>query len=208
MDHIRSGDFLHFFGLTLTLSSLLFGCGADRHLGARLVVTPPSEEVRKTQTDAWLAEIKSLGSDGDWLAVRGYHASDHFVVAVTNIPISHIAILDLKNERVIEAKAEGVILTPLREFVHHAHRVILIRPKWWTQERGLAAVEEASSLVGKGYDFSGLVGVSSDDRFYCSELAFHLYRAEHKREDHIPLVIEPGQAYLWGQVRWDSTTRD
>lgn len=119
-----------------------------------------------------------------------------------------MAVLDAERGQVIEAKAEGVLITPLEKFVNESHRVILIRPKWWTKERGIKATQEAIKLKGSGYDFSGLIGVSSERRFYCSELVFHIYRAAQTPRDHIPLVIEPGQAYLWGQVLWDSGTRD
>ena len=187
---------------------LCLGCGQTRHLGARLKVEPPKSDVRKQQNEAWLKVIKERARDGYWLVVRGYHVTDHFVVAATNIPLSHAAVLDITGQQVIEAKSEGIIVTPLTQFVNQVHRVLLIKPQWWTEKRGREATQKAHALKGKGYDFTGLVGISSSDRFYCSELAFHVYKPFHQRRDHIPLVIEPGQMYLWGDLIWDSKTRD
>ncbi len=186
----------------------LSGCGPDKHLGPRLRVSPPADEVRNTQTDMWMEQIKAQGKDGYWLVIRGYKEADHLIVTATSTPLSHAAVLDLGNEQVVESVAKGVIRTPLRKFVHNAHRVLLIKPRWWNEDAGAAAAAEAQSLVGSGYDYAGLVGLSSDSRFYCSELAFHVYRKHHSDRDHIPMVIEPGQMYLWGQVLWDSYTRD
>ena len=188
--------------LLLLATMLLISCGP------RIVVKPPAEPLWSQQSKAWYAEVRKQGQSGDWLVIRGYKQGDHGVVAVTNIPLSHAALLDLNAQVVIESDATGVHRTPLGKFIHHAHRVLLIRPRWWTKERGSEAMKLAHSLVGKPYDWGGLVGVGSKDSYYCSELAVHVYHKHITPEEHLPRVIEPGQMFLWGKVLWDSRPRN
>ncbi len=96
----------------------------------------------------------------------------------------------------------------LEEFVDNAHRVLLIRPKWWTEATGLEAVAQARGALGRKYDFLGTVGLPSKKRFYCSELATWAYTEHHGENEHLPKIIEPGQLYLWGEILFDSGSRD
>jgi hypothetical protein len=184
-----------------------WGCGG-RTFAPRLEVHPLEEGAQREQTRAWLEELKGRGQPGDWLVIRGYKATDNFIVSVTNTPLSHAGILDAERGLVIESQTPGVIETDLSDFLDHAHRVILIRPRWWTAQVGEEAIARARALVGSAYDFTGLVGLDDDERFYCTELAFHIYSPQQVARDRIPLVIEPGQMYLWGQLLWDSGERD
>jgi hypothetical protein len=174
----------------------------------RLTVEPPDEETRKLQDKQMLAKIIELGKNGDWIIMRGYKAQDEFIVSMTATPLSHAAVLDRDRKQVIEALGKGVKLNDLGHFVHISHRVILIRPVWATGKRGDRALAVARSLVGKKYDFLGLVGINSKKRFYCTELAMYVYREFQSKKDHIPRVIEPGQMYLWGNVLYDSRPRN
>ncbi|MDF1562162.1 MAG: YiiX/YebB-like N1pC/P60 family cysteine hydrolase [Deltaproteobacteria bacterium] len=176
--------------------------------GVRTHVKPPPPEIRDQQTRDWLVEIRSLAEAGDWLAIRGYHSTDDLVVTATNSPISHVALFDLEGEQIVEAIGSGVQQRALKDFVHESHRVLLIRPKWWTREAGLDAIARARETVGKKYDFLGTVGLPSKKRFYCSELATWAYAEHHQENEHLPKVIEPGQLYLWGEILFDSGSRD
>ena len=171
-------------------------------------VHPPGPELRGAQTGEFLATIHELARDGDWLVSRGYHRTDDMVVAFTNIPLSHAAVYDATRDSVIEVDSSGVHSTRLEKFLRKSHRVILIRPRWWSEERGRVAVERARALLKKRYDFAGAIGLNDPKRFYCSELAFHVYKKWQTPDDHIPRVIEPGQMYLWGRVLWDSLPRN
>jgi hypothetical protein len=53
-----------------------------------------------------------------------------------------------------------------------------------------------------------LIGLNDEEAFYCSELSMEAYRSNFTDYDHIPKVIEPGQMYLWGEILFDSGTRD
>ncbi len=176
--------------------------------GVRVFVHPPDEPLRTIQTEEWLAQVEAVSQTGDWMVLRGYHGTDNLVSAATNHPISHVAIIDRENDEVIEAVGAGLQTMSLRERVHEAHRIIIIRPRWWTPERGRGAVARARALIGGSYDFLGTVGLGSDDRFYCSELATHVYDEYHDDLEHFPTVIEPGHMYLYGQVTYDSRFRN
>jgi uncharacterized protein YycO len=116
-----------------------------------------------------------------------------------------VALLDPERGQVIEAEGKGLHTTPLADFMKKAHRLILMRPMWaTTPERQRAAVEKARALVGRPYDFTGLVGLNVADRYYCSELAVAVYAPHASRKDHLPAVIPPADMHYWATVLWDS----
>lgn len=181
----------------LLLILFAWGCTAP------LLVRPPAD--RQEREALALREVTRLGQPGDWLVMRGYHATDNLVSAVTAEPFSHVAVLDAERGLVIEAEGRGLHTAPLADFLHRAHRVILMRPLWaTTPERQQAAVDKARSLVGRPYDFTGLVGLNVADRYYCSELAVAAYAPHASRKDRLPLVIPPGDMHHWATILWDS----
>jgi len=165
---------------------------------------PPEAGTKATMNRAALEAIQQLGSDGDWLVVRKYHHTDNFIATVRNAPLSHAAVLDLKNQRVVEATAMGTHVTPLAELIADSHRLLLIRPKWANPANREAAVERATALVGKKYDFLGLLGGNVKDRYYCSELALTIYQPFQKRDDIIPHPVAPDQLYFYGRILYDT----
>ena len=175
---------------------------------SRLTVEPPDEETRKRQDRKFLNKILELGKNGDWLIMRGYKTQDDFIVGATASPLSHAGILDMDKKQVIEALARGVCATKLDYFVHISHRIILIRPKWSKKNQGNKSIANARKLIGRKYDFLGLVGLNDKNRFYCTELAMHIYKEYQSKKDHIPRIIEPAQMYLWGNILFDSGPRN
>ena len=181
----------------LLLILFVWGCTAP------ILVRPPAD--RQEREALALREVTRLGQSGDWLVMRGYHATDNLVSAVTAEPFSHVAVLDAERGLVIEAEGRGLHTAPLADFLHRAHRVILMRHLWaTTPERQQAAVDKARSLVGRPYDFTGLVGLNVADRYYCSELAVAAYAPHASRKDRLPLVIPPGDMHHWATILWDS----
>lgn len=168
-----------------------------------VVVTPPKD--REAREALALEAVRRAGQPGDWLVIRGYHSTDDLVSFLTDAPFSHAAVLDTEKDQVIEAEGVGLHTTPLPDFVKHAQRIFLVRPMWATDaDRQKAAVEKARSLVGRKYDYSGLVGLNNPERYYCSELAVAVYRPWARPADRVPRVIPPEQLYIWGTVVWDS----
>jgi hypothetical protein len=169
------------------------------------IVVKPLPEAERSVRDARVLEaVRRLGQDGDWLVIRGYHNSDNFISAVRNAPFSHVAVLDLEKDQVIESESAGVHTTTLAAFVTKSHRLMIVRPQWATQGHNKEALVRARQLVGKPYDFTGLVGINSKDRYYCSEVAMHAYRPFISPKAHIPLVIPPDQMHYWGTVMYDT----
>ena len=183
--------------LLLSLLLLLSACAQP------LIVVPQPN--RADNEARMLGAVQRLGQPGDWLVIRGYHATDHAVSLATNSPFSHVALLDPERWQVIEAEGRGVHTTELANFTPKAQRLLLLRPQWAsTPERQQAAVEQARRLMGRPYDFLGLVGLNVSDAYYCSELAVAVYAPHASRQDYLPPIIAPGQMLNWGTVIWDS----
>lgn len=187
---------MRFACFALSLLGLLSACNHP------MVVHPPAD--RAAREARALEAVRRLGQPGDWLVIRGYHATDNFVSVATNAPFSHVAVLDPEKDQVIEAEGKGLHTTPLPEFMKKAHRLILMRSQWaTTPERQQAAVAKARGYVGKGYDFAGLVGLNVPDRFYCSELAVAVYAPYASRKDYLPPVLPPADMHFWATILWD-----
>ncbi len=185
-------------------TALLVAPGCSRPV----TVEPPRAAERAGRDEETLAGLRRLGRDGDWLVIRGYHPTDNLVSLVTNSPFSHAAVLDLANGVVIEADGSGIHVTPLPAFVAKAHRLLLIRPKWSREGRNVHAAAQARSLVGRPYDYTGLIGINHPERYYCSELAVAVYRTWVRKSDHVPPVIPPNELYYWGTVLFDTGSPD
>jgi hypothetical protein len=150
--------------------------------------------------------IGDKADHGGWLVVRGTHIGDQAVAALTAGTFSHAAVLDKDKQEVIEAVANGVRVTPLRDLIAQAHRIQIIRPAGWTPEAGRAAVERARAHVGKKYDWLGLVAVQNDKRFYCTELAVDCYQGRNKGWKVGPIIFPAAMASL-GTLVFDSGPR-
>ncbi|HJW08486.1 MAG TPA: YiiX/YebB-like N1pC/P60 family cysteine hydrolase [Holophagaceae bacterium] len=187
------------FSSTLCALILLGAAGCSR----AVVVHPPRDHAAR---EARMVEaLRTIGGRGDWLVIRGYHATDDLVATLTNAPFSHAAVLDPERGQVIEAEGVGIHTTPLADFVRKAQRLMLVHPMWAVDaERQAVAVTKARSLVGGKYDYSGLMGLNNPERYYCSELAVAVYRPYVKASDHVPPVIPPNELHYWGTVIWDS----
>jgi hypothetical protein len=128
------------------------------------------------------------------------------VAALTLGTLSHAAVLDKEKGQVIEALADGVVVTPVRKLLADAHRLIIVRPQGWTPEEGRAAVARARSHVGRKYDWLGLVGAQQGERFYCTELAVDAYRGR-ERGWKVGRIIFPADVPGLGTVVIDTGPR-
>jgi hypothetical protein len=152
-----------------------------------------------------IAGVRRHLRHGDWLVVRGIHMPDNLIASVTNMPLSHAAIFDALNEEVLEADSEGVHTSTLEEFMSRSQRLMVIEPVWADRQSRGPAVERARGWLGKGYNYTGLVGINSPDRFYCTQLAIDAYKNFiDNGHDPLPAVIKPGQMYHWGRIVYDT----
>ncbi|MDR2406133.1 MAG: hypothetical protein LBE27_07175 [Deltaproteobacteria bacterium] len=154
-----------------------------------------------------ISPVRSVIEHGDWVVIRGVTGPDNLIGAATNMPFSHASIYDAENDQVIEADSHGVHLTSLEEYLGSASRVWIIKPMWATPETRPLAVERARALLGRPYDFTGVIGLGLPDRYYCSELVMAVwkpFRAKNPMQNPIPLVISPGRLHHWGRVVYDS----
>ena len=186
------------FAIAAIASLLLWACATPA------VVKPVAADLKSVRDAQMLDEVRRIGRNGDWLVIRGYHATDHLVSVATNTPWSHAAVLDMDRDQVIEAEGRGVHTTPLAEFVAKSHRLLLVRANWATEKSAPEALRNARAWVGKGYDFLGLAGLNIPDRYYCSELAVAAYRAFIPSGTYIPRPVAPAHLHYWGRILYDS----
>jgi len=169
--------------------------------------------VRKTgpkyqaEIQSWQRAIEERGGNGMWLVSRGYRGGDDFVALVTCSRYSHVGILDHGKSEVIESLWGSNVATPLQEFLRLSHRVVLVRPKGWIAEKGALALTKAREQLGKKYDFCGLIGFPSTNRWYCSELAAWSWGRPSDRAGPW-YVIHPRRHLKMGDVLFNSGPRD
>jgi len=188
--------------LLICLVIILTGCLARQR------VVKQDNELHLIQNRKIEQSVIEKAKTGDWLVIRGYHNSDHFVTTATGIPISHVGIFNQELNQVIEADGEGIHTTPLDKFVDNSYRLLIIRPRWRTETNAQTAWEKASQLVGKDYDALGIIGFDDPDKYYCSELAVYIYKQWHSKNEKFPTIIKPGELYLYGNILYDSLPRD
>lgn len=161
----------------------------------------------QAEIQSWQRAIEERGGNGMWLVSRGYRGGDDFVALVTCSRYSHVGILDHEKSEVIESLWSGNVATPLQEFLRLSHRVVLVRPKGWTAEKGALALNKAREKLGKKYDFCGLIGFPSTNRWYCSELAAWCWGRPSDRAGPWH-VIHPRRHLKMGDVLFSSGPRD
>jgi len=137
------GQILHMKIFLFSLVIVLTGCLA------RPIVKKPDSEQHLIQNQQIEDAIIEKAKTGDWLVIRGYHAVDNLVSNATGIPISHVGVFDYESFQVIEAEGKGVHTTALTEFVDKSYRLLIIRPRWRTEDNACLAYENAANLVGK-----------------------------------------------------------
>jgi hypothetical protein len=171
---------------------------------SRPIVVHPTNG-HETRERRMLEALRATGRPGDWLVIRGYHATDNLVSALTNSPFSHATILDPEREQVVEAEGVGIHTTPLEAFAKKAQRLMIVRPLW-TSEPGqpASAVAWACAAVGKKYDYLGLVGLNAPSKCYCSELAVQAYGTRDRLKAHLSPVIPPNELHYYGTIVYDS----
>lgn len=151
--------------------------------------------------------LRGVLRHGDWIVTRSIRTSGNLVASLTQKPFSHAAIYDADDGSVIEATATGVHRSALDDLVRKSQRMLVIRPLWADEAGSRLAVERARKLIGKSYDFTGLVGLGTRERYYCTELCIESYRpfiSREKPDNPIPRIIQPGDMYFWGTIMHDT----
>lgn len=181
---------------------LLSGCIA------RPIVKVKDKDKHELQNIKIINSVQAKAISGDWLVIRGYHATDNLISNATAIPISHAAVYNAETQTVIEAEGKGIHETSLKDFVNKSYRLLIIRPRWLNKSNSTKAISNAKKLIGKNYDFLGTIGFNFPNKYYCSELAISIYKEWYRPVEKFPGVIKPGELYLYGKVLYDSLPRD
>ncbi len=179
------------------LSSLLMSCTVKAIVAKEELVKPIEQKEL----------IQNALKNGDWLVIRGVKGTDNLIASTTNMPFSHAAVYDLEHHAVIESDMTGVHVTPFEKFLSSSHRVMIVRPMWASDENAKVAVQNARDMIGKKYNFTGLVGINLPESYYCTQVAIESYRPfikEQPPQNPIPRVISPGRMHHWGRVIYDT----
>ena len=192
---------LHVVALALATAALA-GCGSSR-----MVHRPENPAVDGAITELWVAELTRIAHDGDWLLSRSYSGQgDAVVLLTTGEEISHAAMIDVNHGTVIESIGSGVREIPLAAFVARNRHLIAVRPLDAGVD-GRLALARARSKVGLPFDYTGMAGLGTSDRFYCSELVYWASGLA-EQDPYRELVITPGELLGYGEVVYWSGQRD
>ena len=176
------------------------GCAS----GSLVVHKPADEATNQAVTALWARDVRRTAQTGDWILSRSYSKTADFIAGVTiGESLSHASIYDAERGTIIEALQPVVREVPLENLLARNHVVIVVRPAGLSQEQRLASVERARSAVGAHFDFTGMIGAGSDDRFYCSELV--LWASE--LEGVAGAVVTPSELIQHGEVVYYSGAR-
>lgn len=198
---MKNPDFSILISILLPLTFIGAGCGGFQ--GLKRYAGPEYE----AETKSWQRVLNERGGNGMWLVTRGYHLGDDVVAIATASALSHAAILDKDNGKVVEALGHGVTENELEKFLLETHRLVLINPPDWTPSKGKTTLARARSKIGQGYDFLGTVGLPDKERWYCSELAIWASGLEVNRIGP-KNVLHPKSMLKLGKVLFDTGQRD
>jgi len=193
--------FAGFYAFALVIIFAFTGCAG---LNGLVRKTGPKYEA---EIQSWQKAIDNEGGNGMWLVSRGYRKGDDMVAILTCSSFSHVGILDTDKGEVIESLWNGNVTNSIANFVEISHRVVLVKPEGWTPETGGEALAKARSQLGGKYDFSGIIGLPSSNRWYCSELASWCWGRQPDRKGPWH-VIHPRRLTKMGTVLFDSGSRD
>ncbi|MBI9069129.1 MAG: hypothetical protein JEZ09_17670 [Salinivirgaceae bacterium] len=102
---MRKRNKLSLFSILIINSIIILELGLN---GCAVFIQKPKEGNNISQDADFQKDILKYGKHGYWLLIRGYHSTDHLVAGATLSEYSHAAILDLKNNEIIEATSQGV----------------------------------------------------------------------------------------------------
>ena len=177
------------------------GCGSAsmyRH-------KPTDPSVNQAVTAMWAQGIRSQAQSGDWILTRSYSAiGDLIALGSRGKELSHASIYDADTDTVIEAIGSGVREVPLTHLLARNRVAIVVRPNHSTTRSRQAAVERARAVVGSPFDYGGLFGFQTDEKFYCSELVVWAANLEHNGWVTTPSsLIERGTIIYSSGIRED-----
>ncbi len=173
-----------------------------------VVKRPADPDIDHAVTRMWASEVKRVARDGDWILTRSYYlVGDAIAAATPGESLSHASIYDAERGSVIEAVGSGVREIPLAKLIDRNHYVIVVRPSNMTATEQHNAVLRARSKLGAKFDVTGMFGLGSDDRFYCSELVYWASQTEERTGEH-EHVVTPSDLMRYGAVIYWSGKRD
>lgn len=173
-----------------------------------MVKRPDDRTADEAITRMWSAEVRKVARDGDWILTRSYYIVSDGIVALTpGEDLSHASIYDAKHDTIIESIDSGVREIPLEQLIGRNHYVIVVRPTGMTAADEAEALARAKSVIGAPYDVTGMFGVNTPGKYYCSELVFWASQTEARSGRH-ETIVTPADLMRYGEVIYWSGKRD
>ena len=169
------------------------------------MVKKPTNAVDNSRVSAmWARDIRRVARSGDWILTRSYSAVGDLVTASTaGEDVSHAALYDAESGTVIEAITPRVREVPLEHLLDRNRYAIVVRPSGLTAQDRAESVARARSAVGSEFDYLGMFGIDSEEKYYCSELVVWAGQVDER-----PLVVAPSDLVDMGEVIYFSGVRD
>lgn len=194
----------------LTTAALVLAAAC--HSNSVMVERPHNPAVvDRAISERWAREIQRSARDGDWILTRSYALMADGIVVTTGgdadgTPMSHASIYSAERGTVIEAIGGGVREIPLADLMQRNHYAVVVRPTGMSAAAQQAAVVRARAQVGRPYDVSGIFGLDTPDKFYCSELVW--WASDGDARFGAETVITPSEMMQHGEVVYWSGPRD
>ncbi len=165
---------------------------------------PENAALNASTTELWASDIRRVAQDGDWILARSYSTVGNAIVGVTRgEDFSHAVIYDARRDMIIEAIRPVVREVSLESFLARNRHVVLIRPAEQDPGKGRLTVQRARTVIGASYDYTGLVGLGTDSRFYCSELVAWASQIPDQSR-----IVTPAELWELGELIYLSGTRE
>ena len=188
----------------LLLSAVTLSLGGACAKGSLVVDKPESRLVNDAITTMWANDIRRVAKSGDWILTRSYSKTGDFIVGSTRgESFSHAAVYDAERGTIIEAINPVVREVPLEDLLARNRYAVVVRPVGQGHIEGRKALGRARSALGASFDYTGLVGIDSKTRFYCSELV-----AWASDIEDAPRIVTPADLYERGELIYLSGARD
>lgn len=187
---------------TLLLLCTLFAsaCGG----GSLVISKPKNAQVNSAVTDLWARDIRRVARSGDWILTRSYSITGDAVVGVTlGESFSHAVVYDAERDTIIEAINPVVREVSLEALLARNRYAVVVRPIGISEQKRHDTLARARSVIGRDFDYFGMIGLDDESSFYCSELAAWASQIPNQ-----PLIVTPADLYERGELIYISGMRE
>ena len=186
--------------LSLAVATFLAACGG----GSLVHKKPEGDNLNQAMTELWARDIRRVAKSGDWILTRSYSVTGDAIVGVTlGESFSHAALYDAERDTVVEAIRPVVREVPLQSLLDRNRYAVVVRPLGLSAQQRRDTIPRARAAIGANFDYSGMLGIDDESRFYCSELV-----SWASQMPDAPIIVTPADLYERAEVVYLSGARD